>query len=119
MTAQIHETKVSMDGLLEVLGKNRYSTPAVAIGELVQNAHDACIRRKLEQFTQKQSENHPTLHITLSVDANNRIIYIEDNGSGLTYNEVIEYLATIGQGYTRTLRDGHPVIKNRKTKPAR
>ncbi|NQZ12662.1 MAG: molecular chaperone HtpG, partial [Algicola sp.] len=46
------------------------------------------------------------LRITLSVDATNHILYIEDNGSGLTYDEVINYLATIGQGYTRLFRDG-------------
>ncbi|MCJ8270176.1 MAG: ATP-binding protein, partial [Psychrosphaera sp.] len=93
-----------------MLGKNLYSTPAVAIRELVQNAHDACIRRKLEQFTklstQQYSEKTHDLRITLSVDANNHILYIEDNGSGLTYDEVIDYLATIGQGYTRLFRDG-------------
>ncbi|NQZ12019.1 MAG: hypothetical protein HRT35_33115, partial [Algicola sp.] len=69
MTAQIHETKVSMDGLLEVLGKNLYSTPAVAIRELVQNAHDGCIRRKLEQPAELSTQEHPEkpydLRITL------------------------------------------------------
>jgi HSP90 family molecular chaperone len=88
MTAQIHETKVSMDGLLEVLGKNLYSAPAVAIRELVQNAHDACIRRKLEQFAQQSTnsptKNQPDLRITLSVDAKYHILYIEDTGSGPT-----------------------------------
>jgi molecular chaperone HtpG len=41
-------TKVNLGGLMDVLSKNLYSTPTVAIRELVQNAHDACIRRKIE-----------------------------------------------------------------------
>ena len=49
MTAELFNTDVNMDGLLEVLGKNLYSSPNVAIRELVQNAHDACVRRQIEQ----------------------------------------------------------------------
>ena len=99
MTAELHQTNVNMEGLLEVLGKNLYSTPNVAIREMVQNAHDACIRRKIEdKFTNK-------LRIHLSVDAKNQSLIIEDNGSGLTYQEVKQFLATIGSGYTRLLRN--------------
>ncbi len=49
MTAELFNTDVNMDGLLEVLGKNLYSSPNVAIRELVQNAHDACVRREIEE----------------------------------------------------------------------
>lgn len=99
MTAQLHDTNVCMDGLLEVLGKNLYSTPEVAIRELVQNAHDACIRRQIEQG------ECPTPVIELSPDSHNNTLTIKDTGSGLTYDEVISYLATVGSGYTRVLRD--------------
>ena len=99
MTAELHNTNVNMEGLLEVLGKNLYSTPNVAIRELVQNAHDACIRRKLE------SNFAEDLKIRISVDNKHKLLYIEDNGSGLTYEEVLEFLATIGSGYTRLLRN--------------
>ena len=99
MTAQLHDTNVCMDGLLDVLGKNLYSTPEVAIRELVQNAHDACIRRKLEQSGEFGGE------IRLIPDSQNHTLTITDTGSGLTYDEVIEYLATVGSGYTRVLRN--------------
>ncbi len=98
MTASIHQTQVNLDGLLEVLGKNLYSTPSVTLRELIQNAHDACIRRTIES-----GEEH-FYKISLLCEDNDTLI-IEDNGSGLTEDEIRDYLATIGSGYTRVLRD--------------
>src|SRR5688500_18758279 len=44
----IHATEVDLGGLLTVLGSHLYSTPAVAVRELVQNAHDSISRRRIE-----------------------------------------------------------------------
>ncbi|OZG73105.1 hypothetical protein BTA51_11450 [Hahella sp. CCB-MM4] len=98
MVSELHQTQVDLDGLLDVLGKNLYSTPFVAVRELIQNAHDACIRRKLE------ADDIQDFRIRISTDSNTKTLIIEDNGSGLTYEEVKSYLATIGAGYTRLLR---------------
>ena len=46
--AEIHETSVALEGLLQVLGEHLSSTPRVALRELVQNAHDSVTRRSLE-----------------------------------------------------------------------
>lgn len=98
MSSQIKHTQVNLDGLLEVLGQNLYSTPAVALRELIQNAHDACLRYQLEA-------GHPKpFQIDLYTDPGNNVLVIQDNGSGLTRDEVGDYLATIGSGYTRILR---------------
>ena len=99
MTTTLHNTDVNLGGLLEVLGKNLYSSPSVAIREIVQNAHDACIRRKIEA----QANIDFTINITVDSQANT--LTIKDNGSGLTQQEVKQYLATIGSGYTRLLRN--------------
>lgn len=97
--ATLHNTKVDLSGLLEVLGKNLYSTPSVAIRELIQNAHDACIRHTIE------SSSHHEHRIDIHTDDVNSILTIKDNGSGLTKSEVESFLATIGSGYTRILRN--------------
>lgn len=99
MTAELFKTDVNMDGLLEVLGKNLYSSPKVAIRELVQNAHDACVRRQLEEGAEVN------YRIRLVPDGQNKTLKIVDNGSGLTRTEIQQYLATIGSGYTRVLRN--------------
>lgn len=105
MTASLHQTKVDMSGLLEVLGKNLYSTPTVAIRELIQNAHDACVRRQIETKNSSVAFSQSDAAIYLSVNhAKNRLI-LEDNGSGLTKEEITQFLATIGSGYTRVLRN--------------
>ncbi len=98
MLNQFHDTSVDMDGLLEVLGKNLYSTASVAIRELIQNAHDACERHKLE-YGDKEFQ------IVLTCNFEDKTLTIQDNGSGLTRQEIIDYLATVGSGYTRVLRN--------------
>ena len=48
MASGIHATQVDLGGLMTVLGAHLYSTPAVAVRELVQNAHDSITRRRIE-----------------------------------------------------------------------
>ncbi|GCE07431.1 heat-shock protein [Dictyobacter aurantiacus] len=46
-----------------------------------------------------------TPKITVSIDSANQQLLIEDNGSGLTRDEITVFLATVGRGYTRELRE--------------
>jgi len=100
INSSINTTQVNLDGLLEVLGKNLYSTPAVALRELVQNAHDACQRRTIEDH---DDDREYSIHLECNAELS--VLEISDNGSGLTRDEINEYLATIGSGYTRVLRE--------------
>ena len=99
MISELHKTKANIVGLIEILGKHLYSTPTVAIRELIQNAYDSCIRRQIEI----QEPFEPTIN----VKTNNAkgILIIEDNGAGLTKEEIINFVATIGSGYTRSLKE--------------
>ncbi|EKM0533285.1 ATP-binding protein [Cronobacter turicensis] len=94
-----HETPVNLPGLMQVLSKHLYSTPMVAIRELVQNAHDAIVRRRLEEGAADR-----LAEIRVTGDSQNRTIVIHDTGSGLTEQEIHDFLATVGVGYTRHLR---------------
>lgn len=98
---ELKKTQVDLSGLLDVLGKNLYSTPTVAIRELVQNAHDSCVRRELED----PSGFEASIVVT-GRPAEGKLI-IEDTGAGLTKEEIERYLATVGAGYTRRLRGEH------------
>jgi molecular chaperone HtpG len=89
-----------LPGLLKVLAEHLYTSKKVGIRELIQNAHDSCIRRKIEI-----GESHYRPRIDVSLDEKRRIITIADNGNGLTEEEIGTYLATIGRGYTRELRE--------------
>lgn len=90
---------VDLNGLMQVLSKHLYSTPMVALRELVQNAHDSIIRRRVEQpYWQDNSA------IRVMGDRQKKQLRIIDTGAGLTEYEIHTFLATVGVGYTRTLR---------------
>lgn len=95
---EFRTTQVDLSGLMTVLGDHLYSTPTVALRELVQNAHDAITRRKLESAAVFDAR------IVVRADRERGTLSILDNGAGLTRDEVIAFLATVGAGYTRTLR---------------
>lgn len=97
--AHIRRAGVDLGGLMTVLSRHLYSTPIVAIRELVQNAHDSIIRRRIEA-----PEWRDPARIDIWVDRPQRTIRICDSGAGLTEAEIHAYLATVGVGYTRTLR---------------
>ncbi|MCK6512373.1 ATP-binding protein [Myxococcota bacterium] len=101
-SAQMQRANVDMDGLMEVLGKNLYSTPFVAVRELIQNAHDSCFRRKIEDPACQEE----ALRIDVSASTTRSCLTIQDRGAGLTEDEIHRYLATVGAGYTRLLRQG-------------
>ncbi len=92
--------KLHLPGLLKVLAEHLYSTKKVALRELIQNAHDSCIRRSVEAVDPRY---RPRIHI--SVDRERQLLIIEDNGSGLTAEDIDDYLSTIGRSYTRELTE--------------
>ncbi len=89
-----------MPGLLKVLAEHLYSTQKVGLRELIQNAHDSCIRRAVEQ---PDANFHPRIEI--GIDSKRNCLSISDNGSGLTEEEINNYLTVIGRGYTGELRE--------------
>ncbi len=89
-----------LPGLLKVLAEHLYTSRKVGVRELIQNAHDSCTRRRIEGH-----EAHYRPRITVGLDRPNRLLTIADNGNGLTEDEIVNYLATIGRGYTRDLRE--------------
>jgi molecular chaperone HtpG len=97
VTGSLQKTKVDLTGLMRVLGEALYSTPHVAIRELIQNAHDSCSRRRIES----PDGFEPAITVASSPET----LVIGDNGAGLTDAEIHAYLATVGAGYTRSLRD--------------
>lgn len=81
------------------MGKSLYSRPETPIRELIQNAHDAVIRRRQIDLTFKG-------RIDIRQDAANGTLTFEDDGVGLTPEEAEQYLGTLGVGITGILK-GH------------
>ncbi len=99
MASGIHATEVDLGGLLTVLGSHLYSTPAVAVRELVQNAHDSISRRRIEDPAFEGGA------IELEGDPASGVLIVRDDGAGMTRDEVTRFLATIGAGATREARE--------------
>ena len=99
-SSQRQRFALHLPGLLKVLAEHLYTSKKVGIRELIQNAHDSCLRRQIE---------HPDPYyrprIDVWLDEKRRVITIADNGNGLTEDEIRNYLSTIGRGYTRELRE--------------
>ena len=105
MDEEKRQFQIYLPGLLKVLAESLYSTKKVAVRELIQNAHDSCVRRSVED---KGHTFRPRVDIT--TDQARRTLIIEDNGSGLTAEDVVNYLSTIGRSYTRELGENLSIL---------
>lgn len=106
--------KLHLPGLLRVLAEHLYSNKQVALRELVQNAHDSCLRRAVQM-----PDEHYRPSVVLRIAHDRRTLIVEDNGSGLTRQEIDDYLATIGRSYTRELRQNlDKILINQATEEA-
>jgi molecular chaperone HtpG len=92
--------RLHLPGLLKVLAEHLYSTQRVGVRELIQNAHDSCVRRAVEQDVDRYQPR-----IDLFIQPDSHVLQVADNGSGLTEEEIHNYLTVIGRGYTRELRE--------------
>ncbi|MEP7356901.1 MAG: ATP-binding protein [Anaerolineales bacterium] len=100
-----HQFQIDLPGLLKVLAEGLYASKTVAVRELLQNAHDSCVRRSVEG---SEAHYHPRLDVFS--DSTRRVLTFQDNGSGLTAEEATEYLSTIGRSYTRELTEKLAVL---------
>lgn len=89
--------QVDFEHLIRLLAENLYSDPNVAIRELIQNASDSCVRRIAQQALFK-----PAIHVR--IEPNQRLLIVEDNGTGMARDDVVRYLATIGASQTRQVK---------------
>jgi len=92
------EMKFDFDGLIQLLARNLYSEKRVFIRELIQNAHDAIMRRRAKEgdaFVGK---------ISIETRPDELRFVIRDTGIGMNKNDLIEYLSTVGKGATRIAR---------------
>ncbi len=99
--AQSHEIRTDIRGLIRLLARNLYTRPDVFLREMIQNAHDAIVRRR-----EIEAEKAPagTIRLRTFIESGNYTLVIEDNGAGLTENEIHDYLSTIGRSGTDAFR---------------
>lgn len=89
--------KVDIAGVIEIMGSSLYSRIDTPIRELIQNGHDAIMRRRTADL-----EYSGRIDVTQNADAGT--LTFSDDGIGLTPDEAESYLGTLGIGITGILK---------------
>lgn len=93
---------VNIPQLVQLVAKSLYSDDLVCIRELLANAADALERRHLEQPTRE--ERKVELHCRIYWDHQSEELVVEDNGTGLTRDEMGRFLTEVGKSGTAEAR---------------
>ena len=93
--------KVDVAGVIHIMGSALYSRPEAAIRELIQNAHDAVMRRRRREITYQG-------RIDIVQDPSRHTLEFHDDGIGLSADEAEQYLGTLGIGITGLIKGEHP-----------
>lgn len=87
--------------LLNLMIHSLYSDKEIFLRELVSNASDAIDKLRFEQINRPELNKGEELAVKVSFDKEAKIIVIEDNGIGMSYEEVIENIGTIAKSGTK------------------
>ena len=92
--------------LLHLMVHSVYSDRDIFLRELISNAADACEKLRYEALADPALLGEdPKARITILVDAEARSLTVEDNGIGMTREEVVEALGTIARSGTKAFMD--------------
>lgn len=101
-TVQTRSFEADVAKLLHLMVHSVYSDKDVFLRELISNAADACEKLRYEAVS------HPALlgddpqpRITLTLDKDGRRLIVEDNGIGMSAEEMSEALGTIARSGTK------------------
>jgi molecular chaperone HtpG len=88
------EIDFDWEGLINLLAKHLYSEKRIFIREIIQNAHDAIVRRRHHQ---------PGFggHIDIKAEASSGTITFTDDGVGMDESSLTQFLSIVGKGETR------------------
>ena len=93
--------KTEVQQLLNLIINSLYSNKDIFLRELVSNASDAIDKLRFKAQTEPDLLGDDTEYkIKIVPDGIKQTIEISDNGIGMTYNEVMEYIGTIAKSGT-------------------
>lgn len=105
-TAESHVFEADVARLLHMMVHSVYSDKDVFLRELISNAADACEKLRYEAIAEPALlANDPDSRILLTLDADGNRLVVEDNGIGMSRDELIEALGTIARSGTRAFME--------------
>jgi len=98
---ETHEFKTEVKQLLNLIINSLYSNKEIFLRELISNASDAIDKLRFKAQTEDGILGDDTeFEIRIERDAINNTLTVEDNGIGMTYDEVLENIGTIAKSGT-------------------
>lgn len=91
--------------LLNLMIHSIYTNQEIFLRELISNASDALDKFKFQSLTDDNLDQGEALEIHLTIDKEKRQMSIEDNGIGMTYEEVDENIGTIAKSGSKAFRE--------------
>lgn len=105
-TVENHVFEADVARLLHMMVHSVYSDKDVFLRELISNAADACEKLRYEAIGAPELlGDDPTPHITITLDAEANRLVLEDNGIGMSRDELVEALGTIARSGTRAFME--------------
>lgn len=102
MTTETHSFQTEVQQLLDLMVHSLYSNRDIFLRELISNSSDALDRLRFEELTNRDlvpSPRDPAVRV--KADRSSRTLIIEDNGIGMTHEELIANLGTIASSGTK------------------
>lgn len=104
--AESHVFEADVSRLLHMMVHSVYSDKDVFLRELISNAADACEKLRFEAIAVPNLlGSDGDSRITLTLDEENRRLVVDDNGIGMSREELIEALGTIARSGTRAFME--------------
>ena len=102
MSEKKHSFQTEVKQLLQLMIHSLYSNKEIFLRELISNAADAIDKLRFESLkTPSLIKENEQLKITVTMDKDQRILTVEDNGIGMNEKEIIENLGTIAKSGTK------------------
>lgn len=98
--------------LLQLIIHSLYSNREIFLRELISNASDAIDKLRVESLTHPEllSATHTEFEIRLIPDASKKTLSVVDNGIGMTFDEVKQFIGTIARSGTKALIKKNPEL---------
>ncbi|MEX1348622.1 MAG: molecular chaperone HtpG [Desulfobacterales bacterium] len=113
---ETHEFKTEIKQLLNLIINSLYSNKEIFLRELISNASDAIDRLRFKAQTDESIlGDDGEFEIKLTRDPVKNTLTVEDNGIGMTYDEVLENIGTIAKSGTNDFLEAMKLLNKEAT----